>query len=90
MTTIDLFYVPAGSKDPEYRSHIIQAWREDDHWVGHWGLPDHSTPDYRLPDPYPKTRYGGGFLKGPYESEKEALAAARAAVDWNLEPREPS
>lgn len=67
-----------------YRSHIVCTRREGDHWVSHYGLPDHSTPDYPIPNPYPHTRAGGGFLRGPYEARAAALEAAKRAVDKNI------
>jgi hypothetical protein len=72
-------------KEPEYRGHIIEALRKSGHWVAHWALPDHSTPEYRCPVPQPKVRYSGGFLCGPYKSKEEATEAAHCAVNNNLE-----
>jgi hypothetical protein len=57
---------------------------EGDHWVAHWGLPDHSTPEYRQPDPRLQVRASGGFLCGPYKSQDEAYAAAKCRIDGNL------
>jgi hypothetical protein len=85
MSQFDLFYVRPGSKEPEYRGHIVDVLRRGEHWVAHWALPDHSTPEYRSPAVWPKVRYGGGFLRGPYKSEREATEAAHCAVDKNLE-----
>jgi hypothetical protein len=70
--------------EPEYRGHIIDTRREGQHWVAHWALPDHTTPEYRMPVPYPKVRCSGGFLRGPYNSQVKAIAAAKLAIDNNL------
>jgi hypothetical protein len=72
-----------GKKQPEYRDHIISTRRERDHWVSSYALPDHTTPEYCQPTPYPKCRSSGGFLHGPYKSEAEAYEAALRAVDEN-------
>jgi hypothetical protein len=52
--------------------------------VAHYRLPDHSTPEYNLPIPYPKVRSAGDFLPGPYTSQAKAIAAAKRAVDNNI------
>jgi hypothetical protein len=72
-------------KDPEYRGHIIDALLKNGHWVAHWALPDRTTPEYREPNPWPKVRYGGGFLRGPYKSKADAIKAAERMVDENHE-----
>jgi hypothetical protein len=82
------------SKDPEYRGHIISTRREyrdeaarrggSPGWTAYWGVPDHSTPEYRMPVPYPKVRGGGGFLQGPYPSQAKAITAAKRAIDDNI------
>jgi hypothetical protein len=84
MSQFDLLYVRPGSKEPEYRGHIVDVRRKGEHWVAHYGLPDDSTPEYRAAAVQPKVRYSGGFLPGPYKSEREATEAAHCAVDKNL------
>ena len=77
-------FEPPPIRDPEYRGHIINTRREGKHWVAHYRLPDHSTPEYNLPIPYPKVRSAGDFLPGPYTSQAKAIAAAKRAVDNNI------
>jgi hypothetical protein len=63
-----------GLRNLEYRAHVIDLGRKDEHWVAHWAVSD---------DHDPKVRYGGGFLCGPYKSKTEAHEAAKRAVDEN-------
>jgi hypothetical protein len=86
MSRFDLFHALTGSKEPEYRGHIVDVLREGDHWVAHYALPDDSTPEYRSAVVQPKVRCSGGFLRGPYKSEEKATEAAHCAVDENLIP----
>ena len=72
------------TKEPEYREHIVDTRRKGEHWVAHWALPDHSTPEYQHPPVRPKVRCSGGYLEGPYKSEGEAIEAAHREIDWNL------
>ena len=71
-------------KEPEYRDHIVNVWREGDHWVAHYALPDHSTPEYRQPNPRPKTKFSGGFLHGPFRSKAAAIKAVKRKIDENI------
>jgi hypothetical protein len=73
-----------GETEELYRQHIVNTYREHGCWVAHWALPDHSTPQYPMPCPYPHVRFGGGFLRGPYGSQATALMAAKHAVDENF------
>jgi len=67
------FPPPPSSKEPEYRGHIIETHRgSDGYWGAVWALPDHSTPEYRMPDPPPKVRASRGSVVSEF--------AARPAV----------
>jgi hypothetical protein len=79
------FPPPPSSKEPEYRGHIIETHRgSDGYWGAVWALPDHSTPEYRMPDPPPKVRASRGSVGAYYTSKASVIAAAKRAIDNNI------